>query len=83
LGAATSLAERLRQIVARRFVERGVTASFGVATCPDSADDTAGLLEAAESALYDAQRFGGNRAQAARPLGDELELVRRRSAEID
>jgi diguanylate cyclase (GGDEF)-like protein len=83
LPAATSLAERLRQIIARRFVERGVTVSFGVASSPDIAEDAAGLLEAAESALYDAQKFGGNRAQAARPLGDELELVRRRSSEID
>jgi diguanylate cyclase (GGDEF)-like protein len=74
-SAAASLAERLRQIVARRFIERGVTASFGVATCPDTADDHQRLIEAAESALYDAQRFGGNRAQAARPLADELALL--------
>jgi diguanylate cyclase (GGDEF)-like protein len=81
--AAASLAERLRQIIARRFVERGVTASFGVATCPDAAADERGLVEAAEAALYDAQRFGGNRAQPARPLADELALVRRRATEID
>ncbi len=80
--AAASLAERLRQILARRFVERGVTASFGVATCPDAAADEEALLEAAGSALYDAQRFGGNRAQPARPLSDELALVRRRATEI-
>jgi diguanylate cyclase (GGDEF)-like protein len=81
--AAASLAERLRQIIARRFVERGVTASFGVATCPDAAEDEQGLTEAAESALYDAQRFGGNRAQPAHPLSDELALVRRRATEIE
>ena len=81
--SAASLAERLRQIVARRFVERGVTASFGVATCPDAAEDDHGLAEAAASALYDAQRFGGNRAQPAHPLSDELALVRRRAAEIE
>lgn len=81
--AAASLAERLRQIIARRFVERGVTASFGVATCPDTADDGHHLVEAAESGLYDAQRFGGNRAQSARPLADELALIRRRADERD
>ena len=81
--AAASLAERLRQIIARRFVERGVTASFGVATCPDTADDDHRLVEAAESALYDAQRFGGNRTQSARPLADELALIRRRADERD
>jgi diguanylate cyclase (GGDEF)-like protein len=81
--AAASLAERLRQIIARRFVERGVTASFGVATCPDTAGDKHGLVEAAESALYDAQRFGGNRAQPAHPLTDELALVRRRATEVE
>jgi diguanylate cyclase (GGDEF)-like protein len=83
LGAATSLAERLRQIIARRFVERGLTASFGVATCPDAAQDEDGLLEAASAALYDAQRFGGNRAQPARALADELALVRRRATELN
>ncbi len=71
--------ERLRQIIARRFVERGVTASFGVATCPDVAQDHAALIEAADAALYDAQRFGGNRTQSARPLDDELALVRQRA----
>jgi diguanylate cyclase (GGDEF)-like protein len=81
--AAASLAERLRQIIARRFIERGVTASFGVATCPDAAADELGLAEAAGSALYDAQRFGGNRAQPAQPLSDELALVRRRATEIE
>lgn len=79
--AAASLAERLRQILARRFVERGVTASFGVATCPDAAEDERGLVEAAEAALYDAQRLGGNRTQPARPLSDELAVVRRRATE--
>jgi diguanylate cyclase (GGDEF)-like protein len=82
-AAAASLAERLRQIIARRFVERGVTASFGVATCPDVASDSTSLLEAAEAALYDAQRFGGNRTQSARPLHDELALVRQRVTKSD
>ena len=82
-AAAASLAERLRQIIARRFVERGVTASFGVATCPDVAQDETALVEAAEAALYDAQRFGGNRAQPARSLTEELAMVRRRASELD
>jgi diguanylate cyclase (GGDEF)-like protein len=42
-----------------------VTASFGVATLPGSADDTRGLVAAADEALYRAKRAGKNRTVRA------------------
>jgi diguanylate cyclase (GGDEF)-like protein len=44
-----------------------VTASFGVATLPGSADDTRGLIAAADEALYRAKRAGKNRTVRAEP----------------
>jgi diguanylate cyclase (GGDEF)-like protein len=35
-----------------------LTASFGVATCPDDADNRAGLIKAADCAMYDAKADG-------------------------
>lgn len=37
-----------------------ITASFGVATYPDDADDKTGLITAADSAMYDAKDAGRN-----------------------
>jgi diguanylate cyclase (GGDEF)-like protein len=42
-----------------------VTASFGVATLPGSADDMRGLIAAADEALYRAKRAGKNRTVRA------------------
>ncbi len=42
-----------------------VTASFGVATLPGSADDTRSLFAAADDALYRAKRAGKNRTERA------------------
>jgi diguanylate cyclase (GGDEF)-like protein len=42
-----------------------VTASFGVATLPGSADDRRGLFAAADEALYRAKRAGKNRTERA------------------
>ncbi|MEA2178247.1 MAG: hypothetical protein QOG77_1544 [Solirubrobacteraceae bacterium] len=42
-----------------------VTASFGVATLPGSADDMRGLFAAADDALYRAKRSGKNRTERA------------------
>ncbi len=42
-----------------------VTASFGVASLPQSAADKDGLISAADSALYKAKRAGKNRVKRA------------------
>jgi diguanylate cyclase (GGDEF)-like protein len=42
-----------------------ITASFGVATLPGSADDMRGLFAAADDALYRAKRAGKNRTERA------------------
>jgi len=47
-----------------------VTLTIGVAAYPDHSDDMAGLIRAADEALYAAKHAGGDRAQVAEPLGD-------------
>jgi PleD family two-component response regulator len=42
-----------------------VTASLGVASLPDIADDPKSLLAAADAALYDAKRSGKNKTVRA------------------
>jgi diguanylate cyclase (GGDEF)-like protein len=71
VGAA-QLAERMREAVERLRVPRvggsghlGITASFGVASIPDSAADKASLIAGADAALYRAKRAGKNRVERA------------------
>jgi diguanylate cyclase (GGDEF)-like protein len=70
-GAAL-LAERMREAVQGLRVSRvngrgllRVTASFGVASVPESASDREELVAAADSALYKAKRAGKNRVERA------------------
>ena len=70
-GAAL-LAERMREAVARLRVPSvigdgslRVTASFGVASVPESAADREELVAAADAALYRAKRGGKNRVERA------------------
>jgi diguanylate cyclase (GGDEF)-like protein len=67
-GAAI-LADRLRENVRAakiRGLERGsVTVSVGVATLPDSASDTRGLIGAADQALLVAKRAGKDETRSA------------------
>jgi diguanylate cyclase (GGDEF)-like protein len=65
-------AERVRQAVVALKVQRvggggtlSVTASFGVAAVPEDARDRAGLIAAADAALYRAKRAGKNRVERA------------------
>jgi two-component system, cell cycle response regulator len=70
-GAAL-LAERMREAVEGLQIPRvsgggslGVTASFGVASVPDTAADRDSLMAAADAALYRAKRGGKNRVERA------------------
>jgi diguanylate cyclase (GGDEF)-like protein len=74
LAGAYNLAERVRAGIEELelpLLEGSgalrVTASFGVATLPGSADDTRGLVAAADEALYRAKRAGKNRTVRAEP----------------
>jgi diguanylate cyclase (GGDEF)-like protein len=72
LEGAYNLAERVRTGIEALDLplldgmgSLGVTASFGVATLPGSADDMRGLFAAADDALYRAKRAGKNRTERA------------------
>jgi diguanylate cyclase (GGDEF)-like protein len=66
-SGAMHVAEHLRRATAALTVPRlgaRITASFGVATLPDDAHDTDGLLRLADRALYAAKQRGRNRVEA-------------------
>jgi diguanylate cyclase (GGDEF)-like protein len=72
---AAQLAERMREAVERlRVPDVGgnakleITASFGVASLPETASDKASLIAAADAALYRAKRNGKNRVERAEPV---------------
>jgi diguanylate cyclase (GGDEF)-like protein len=76
--AAVVLAERLRALVAKAGNDRGgrrTTISIGIASVPPSTaapPTVASLMAAADAALYEAKRAGGNRVSAA---GARVETV--------
>ena len=64
------MAERLRQGLAYsdwrwQGEGRGLTASFGVAACPETASTREGLPLQADAALYEAKRGGRDRVAVA------------------
>jgi diguanylate cyclase (GGDEF)-like protein len=72
---AAQLAERMREAVEGLRVSGGsdsgnlsITASFGVASIPDTAADKGSLIAAADAALYRAKRGGKNRVERAGPV---------------
>jgi len=72
IDGARDFAERLRKAIESRVVlfagrEISVTASFGVATYPDSIGTHDGLFPAADRALYQAKAEGRNRVRCAVP----------------
>ncbi len=74
-GGAAQLAERMREAIEGLRIPRldgqgelSITASFGVASMPDSASNKASLIAAADTALYRAKRAGKNRVERAGSL---------------
>jgi len=72
-ATALGLAEKIRQRVeAQAYPEEHkqpggkVTISGGVATCPEDAQDSAGLIRCADEALYEGKKKGRNRVFAYR-----------------
>lgn len=57
-GEAVAAAERLRAAIAAVEEDVPITASAGVATLPLNASDAAGLVRAADRALYESKRSG-------------------------
>jgi diguanylate cyclase (GGDEF)-like protein len=64
-GLAMQVADRLRRAVETASTEVPVTASAGVATYPFDGIDVAGLLGAADQALYASKRAGRNTVRSA------------------
>lgn len=70
--ATFQIAERIRKKVqsisyqTRAGRDRHITISLGTATFPDNGQDQAGLLKAADTALFNAKRQGRNRTVAYR-----------------
>jgi diguanylate cyclase (GGDEF)-like protein len=74
LSGAELLAERMRAAIEGLAIPRvdgkaplRVTASFGVASLPQSASEKEALIAAADAALYRAKRAGKNRVKRAEP----------------
>ena len=68
--AAMEVAERLRLAIRDTNVPLvgRITASFGVAECPSSAQTATALLAAADAALYEAKRAGRDKVVAWEPM---------------
>jgi diguanylate cyclase (GGDEF)-like protein len=68
--AAMEVAERLRLAIRDTNIPLAgrITASFGVAECPSSAQTATALLAAADGALYEAKRAGRDKVVAWEPM---------------
>ena len=75
-GGVVATAERIRSLIASATVEAPlplpeITASIGIAGCPEDAASEEDLVHKADMALYQAKRQGGNQVRTAtfvRPL---------------
>ncbi|MCW2609604.1 MAG: two-component system, cell cycle response regulator [Actinomycetota bacterium] len=74
---AAVAAERVRSAIQRADVSVPVTASIGVATFPDHADDPRELLALADESLYLAKSAGRNRVVVAGLDGEKPRMVPR------
>jgi diguanylate cyclase (GGDEF)-like protein/excisionase family DNA binding protein len=75
---ATKLGERVRRAVVALTEDdtSRVAITLGVACLPDDADDRAGLIAAADTALYYGKHAGGDRVVRAADLPDDVHDLR-------
>ena len=77
LAVTLERAEEIRQAASRfNITHEGavldpVTLTVGVAVYPDHATDMAGLLRAADEAMYEAKHAGGDRVLVAQPANSQ------------
>jgi len=69
---ASIAAERIRKAIEKIEIETigHITASIGVATYPEHADNIEALLELADQAMYLSKRNGRNRVTVAKPMDE-------------
>lgn len=73
LKEAKIIAERIRQRVEKtEFPNRQVTISVGIAACSAELENVAGLVEAADKALYRAKEMGRNNVQIYNKNGETI-----------
>ena len=70
-GASIS-AERIRKAIEKANIETvgHITASIGIATYPEHADNVEALLELADQAMYLSKQNGRNRVTVAKPMNE-------------
>jgi diguanylate cyclase (GGDEF)-like protein len=78
-GDATRVAERVRQQIASGTNKAGapITCSLGVASWPANGPDANDLINAADTALYHAKRYGRNRSNNDTVISPEDEKIKK------
>jgi len=80
IGGASIVAERIRNNLSKETIvydnsEIAVTASIGVAACPDHARSQQQLLDCADRALYMSKRMGRNQVHSASELNFDMDVA--------